>query len=356
MSVPLIVVIMSLFGCGGGTTDSTPPTVPMNVSARASGSVITITWQAFPDPDGAVNLYNIQRCNGRACTGGSVIGTVDGSTTTFTDTSAILGPADCDFNTLNCGIFGYSVNAVVSSNKPTAYSTISYAGIWNFETGTWPSFPDSIYTVPPVVNSPGGNPNSYGRLTASPSDCGGPPPRNDDPCPMIREQVVMWTIPEVQGEVRSYSFDLRIPSAGQPATGHDSMLWQLLEPNGGTRSMWIGVRDFGAGERIYFANQVPPCPSSCISLPVVSFGLANVVDLGPLVFDQWITYQVDMTLAATPTNGSVTIWMNGSIVATITDQPTMYLVDTQDVKFDVLDWSGTLGIADFDNVYSSSIP
>jgi len=224
---------------------------------------------------------------------------------------------------------------------------------WDFEAGTFPNPADQPNLVPPVVLTEI-NGNHYGRLTGSPSDCSTTDFILWDPCPQIREQVRIWTIPEVEGETRTFSLTVRIPSAGQPATGHDSMLWQLLEPGpNSTRTIWFGIRDFGAGQHFYVANQVPPCPTGCTYIPVIAKGdYANVVDLGPVVFDQWMTIQLDMTLAATPTNGTLIVRKNGAVVQTISNQPTTWLPTglTQDVKIDVLDWSGTLGIADFDNL------
>ena len=226
----------------------------------------------------------------------------------------------------------------------------------DFEAGTFPNRPDAPNVVPPVVRKePNGN--HYGRLTATSSDCR----TLDDPvwdaCPKIRQQVVIGTIPEVEGETRTFSLALRIPSAGQPATGHDVFYWQIIEPhatgaNQYERSFWLGVHDFGAGQRVYLANRVPPCPGNCVV--VAGDAPANIIDLGALTFDQWDTYQITMTLAVTPNNGTVIVSKNGNVVATVTNQPTMYLVDTQDFKMDVLDWFGTPGIADFDNVWAMS--
>ena len=228
---------------------------------------------------------------------------------------------------------------------------------WDFEARTFPNPPDNPSNLvhPVVLNETNGN--HYGRLTVSHSDCRTPGDQVWDPCPKIRQQVVIGTIHGVPGETRTFSLALRIPSGGQPATGHDSMLWQIIEPHAtGTnqfeRSFWIGIHDFGAGERVYLANRVPPCPGNCVF--VAGDVPANIIDLGPLTFDQWDTYQIVMTLAVTPTNGTVIVRKNGTVVATVTNQPTMYLVDTQDFKMDVLDWFGTPGIADFDNVWAMS--
>ena len=224
---------------------------------------------------------------------------------------------------------------------------------WDFEARTFPNRADAPNLVSPVVLKET-NGNHYGRLTVSHSDCRTPGDAVWDPCPKIRAQVVVGTIPEVEGETRTFSLTVRIPSAGQPANGHDSMLWQIIEPHAtGTnqfeRSFWIGIHDFGAGDRVYLANRVPPCPGNCV---VVAGDVpANIIDLGPLTLDQWDTYQIVMTLAVTPSNGTVIVYKNGTVVGTINNQPTMYLVDTQDTKIDVLDWSGTPGIADFDNVW-----
>lgn len=226
---------------------------------------------------------------------------------------------------------------------------------WDFESGTLPKPPDNPNNVvrPVVLTEPNGN--HFGRLTATPSDCRSTGDAVWDPCPRIREQIRYLTVPEVAGETRSYSFKLRLPSAGQPATGHDVFYWQIIEPNATgpnqfQQSFVLGVRDFGAGQRVFLANRVPPCPANCFIFQTDANVEASVLDLGPLVFDQWDTYQIDMTLAVTPTNGTVTVQKNGVVVATLTNQPTMFLVDSQDVKIDVLDWVGTPGIADFDNL------
>ena len=225
---------------------------------------------------------------------------------------------------------------------------------WDFEARTFPNPTDNPSNVVHPVVLTETNGNDYGRLTVSHSDCRTPGDHVWDACPKIRQQVVIGTIPEVAGETRTFSLALRIPSAGQPATGHDVFYWQIIEPhatgaNQYERSFWLGVHDFGAGQRVYLANRVPPCPGNCIT--VAGDAPANIIDLGPLTFDQWDTYQITMTLAVTPTNGTVIVRKNGTVVATVTNQPTMYLVDTQDFKMDVLDWSGTPGIAEFDNVW-----
>lgn len=227
---------------------------------------------------------------------------------------------------------------------------------WDFETNALPNPPDNPKNVVPaqVLTEPSGN--HFGRLTVTVNDCRTPGDAQWDPCPKLREQVVLTTIPEVAGGIRTFSFRVRLPSgAGQPTTGHDVFYWQIVEPNAtGTnqyqRSFWFGVHDFGAGQRFFLANRVPPCPTNCFSFQNTATVQAQVVDLGPIVFDRWDTYQFVMTLQAPPTNGTVTVCKNNVTVATLSNQPTMFLADTQDVKMDVLDWVGTPGIADFDDL------
>ena len=146
-----------------------------------------------------------------------------------------------------------------SSPPPPQAISIS----WDFETGTLPNPPDNPNNVVPPVVLTETNGNHYGRLTVTSSDCRTPGDAVWDPCPRVREQVVIGTIPEVAGQTRTFSFKVRIPSAGQPAKGHDSILWQIVEPNAtGTnqfhRSFWFGIHDFWAGDRFYWANRVPP--------------------------------------------------------------------------------------------------
>lgn len=225
---------------------------------------------------------------------------------------------------------------------------------WDFENNALPNPPDNPNNVVPaqVLTEPSGN--HFGRLTVTVNDCRTPGDAIWDPCPKIREQVVLGTLPEVAGQDRTFSFRLRLPSgAGQPTTGHDVFYWQIIEPNAtGTnqfqRSFWLGIHDFGAGPRMFLANRVPPCPGSCITFQ--GGAAASVIDLGPPVFDQWATYRISMRLAVTPTNGTVTVCKNNVLIASVSNQPTMFLVDTQDVKMDVLDWVGTPGMADFDDL------
>ena len=114
-----------------------------------------------------------------------------------------------------------------SSPPPPQAVSIS----WDFETGTLPNPPDNPNNVVPPVVLKETNWNHYGRLTVSHSDCRTPGDAVWDPCPKIRAQVVVGTIPEVEGETRTFSLTVRIPSAGQPAKGHASVSYLYSNPH-----------------------------------------------------------------------------------------------------------------------------
>ena len=68
----------------GGPSDTTPPTAPGNLTATATGpTTVALSWQASTDNVG-VTGYTIYR-------GGTAIATVDGSTTSYTDSGLTPG-------------------------------------------------------------------------------------------------------------------------------------------------------------------------------------------------------------------------------------------------------------------------
>jgi|SRR5215472_639883 len=228
---------------------------------------------------------------------------------------------------------------------------------WDFETGTYPagSYPGGPMDpnlVPPVVLSEGGN--HLGRLTASPSDCG---EAFQTTCPQTRAEAWMSGLPDVIGESRTYTVSVRIPSSGaggSNTTAHTALVWQVFEGDYpiSARDIWIGVEN----GRLYLANQVRPIPqtSQTVPLELARDGIAQVVELGALVYDQWNTYIVTVLQSLDPATGSVSVKKNGVQMGAITGQPTKYYVNHTDIYLDVVDRNGTLGIADFDNVQIST--
>ncbi len=225
---------------------------------------------------------------------------------------------------------------------------------WDFETGTFPhgSVPGGfIYPnmVAPVVLLEGPPHLHFARLTASPPDCGD---TFNTTCPRTRAEMWMGGLPDVMGATRTYAFSMRLPSSNPP--GQDALLWQTFEgdPPNTNRDIWLGVQN----GRVYLANAVQPVPQTSQTVDLGGIGgISQVVDLGPIVYDQWNTYQV-VVLLATDTTGTVTVWKNGVEMGTITGQPTKYFTNHTDVYLNVVDEGGTLGIVDFDDVQQQTNP
>jgi len=306
------------------------------VQVTTNGATNSLTWA----PSAGASTYNIQRCTGNGCSGGSVVGTVSGAS--FSE-STPSGNAT----------FGYSVNAVDASNNASSFSSPAYVLLWDYEAGTLPTPPSTPDIVPMAINATDGNPSHYVRQTATPADCG---PAYFITCPRTRSECCLQPgyngIPVVEGQTRTYFVDIRIPS-GQSFPSTDLLLWQSFqEPPVSSRPVWIGIHDFGAGPRFYLGNRVPPCPASCVTVAQTS--TAQVIDLGPLVFDQWIRYQVAIVLAITPTNGTVSVSANGVPKGTLTGQPTLFDSSQLNIYTNVINWFGGTTVADYDNILQMS--
>jgi len=90
---------------GGGGGDTTPPTVPTGVSAQANGPTsVTVTWNASSDAGGVAG-YDVYR-------DGAKVGTVGGSTTSFTDTTVQAATT-----------YGYTVDAFDAVPNTSAQSS-----------------------------------------------------------------------------------------------------------------------------------------------------------------------------------------------------------------------------------------
>ena len=122
---------LSLVASGGG---STAPSTPTNVSASAvSSTEIDVRWSAStdPDPDGVAG-YAIYRDGG-----GSAIGTVAGSTTSFPDTSVAPGST----HTYTVAAFDAAGNYSQQSAPSNAATTpplqqSSVVGLWHLDEST----------------------------------------------------------------------------------------------------------------------------------------------------------------------------------------------------------------------------
>src|SRR6202049_4049689 len=98
------------------SADTTPPTAPSGLTATAASSTqINLSWTASTDNVG-VTGYLIERCQGAGCAVFAQIGTVTGTTTTFSDSA--LAPSIS---------YSYRVRATDAAGNLSAYSNISSA-------------------------------------------------------------------------------------------------------------------------------------------------------------------------------------------------------------------------------------
>ena len=98
----------------GGTSDTTPPTAPSNLTATAaSSSQINLAWTASTD-DVGVTGYLVERCQGSGCTGFAQVATVAG--TTYNDTGLAAATS-----------YSYRVRATDAAGNLSPYSTIASA-------------------------------------------------------------------------------------------------------------------------------------------------------------------------------------------------------------------------------------
>jgi chitodextrinase len=99
---------------GGG--DTTPPTVPSNLTATAaSSSQINLAWTASTDNVG-VTGYNIQRCAGSGCTNFAPVTSVSGSTTAYSDVGLAASTS-----------YSYQVQATDAAGNLSAFSNTATA-------------------------------------------------------------------------------------------------------------------------------------------------------------------------------------------------------------------------------------
>jgi acid phosphatase len=98
-------VVLQTGSSGGGGGDTTPPTVPTGVAAVADGPTsVTVSWNASSDAGGVAG-YDVYR-------DGTKVGTVGGSTTSFTDVK--VQPSTT---------YGYTVDAFDSVPNTSAQSS-----------------------------------------------------------------------------------------------------------------------------------------------------------------------------------------------------------------------------------------
>ena len=123
--------VMQMVAFKGAPTDSQPPSAPGTLSATgATSSRIDLSWGAATDNIG-VTGYLIERCAGTSCSNFAQIGSVSGSTLTFSNTG--LAPSSG---------FSYRVRATDGAGNLGPYSNVSTAT--TLPDSTPPSAPASL--------------------------------------------------------------------------------------------------------------------------------------------------------------------------------------------------------------------
>jgi hypothetical protein len=227
-----------------------------------------------------------------------------------------------------------------------AWAAFTFILSYNFEDGIIPNSNTlGPNAVPTTIMTEGTN--EFLRMTASPSDCGD---AFGTTCPRTRAELLIGHDSNVT-EIVTYSFKLRYPSSNP--SGQNQLSMQTYQgfftyPNYTSRLLWIGLKD----GRVYLANRLPPVPqtSQYVDLGTAG-GPAQIVDLGPVAYDTWITYALSVNWSTDPLLAWASVTKNGVAMGSITGQPTLaYTQSTPDMFTDVISFDGVLGIADFDNV------
>jgi len=113
---PWIMQMVAFRAAGSSGGDTTPPTAPSGLTATAaSAGQINLAWTASTDNVG-VTGYNIQSCQGVGCTTYTQVGSVAGTTTTYSDTG--LNPSTS---------YSYRVQATDAAGNLSTFSNIATA-------------------------------------------------------------------------------------------------------------------------------------------------------------------------------------------------------------------------------------
>jgi len=207
-----------------------------------------------------------------------------------------------------------------------------------------PGYPN---IVPPVVLTESGN--HFLRLTASPQDCG---PAFATTCPRTRSNVSMGHAATAKsGLTVTYAWQMRIPRATNP-NGQNNLLFQLAQDTTagftwiGGKTAWIG----SLNGRLFLRNDQTQTSR----------------DLGPIPYDQWVSYSLAVFLTDNPALGRIDLTMNGAAVASIVGEATVIPAgvfgntksgadEWTQMHLQLVDFIGVFGTVDYDNVQISSV-
>jgi hypothetical protein len=222
---------------------------------------------------------------------------------------------------------------IMGGEPDHAPTPIKYA-YYDFESGEIP-FADTLMpnsTPTSILADPDGN--QFLRMTVSPSDCG---PNFYTSCPKTRAELFVAAGPNTHDQIVTYSFSMRIPSRN-PADNH--LLVQGFQGYRMTfdygRTFWLGTSD---GE-VFVQNDV---------------GKKQRLNLGPVQYDTWVHYELVVNLTSDPDLGRIDVYKDAELVGSITKQATERTSQyTSDLFLNVVDFKGSSGTADFDNVQLST--
>jgi len=137
---------------------------------------------------------------------------------------------------------------------------------------------------------------------------------------------------------------MRIPRGTNP-NGQNNLLFQLAQTTTpeftGGKTAWIG----SVNGRLFLENDIT----------------RTRIDLGPIPYDQWVNYTLQVFLTDNASLGTIDLSMNGVSVASIHGEITVIPIGmfsntisgaTQSTEFhiQIVDFIGVFGTADYDNV------
>ena len=226
--------------------DTTPPSIPQNLSASAINHArIDLSWSASSDNVG-VGSYTIRR-------GGAFLATVGGATTTYSDTTAQPSTS-----------YSYTVEALDTSNNPSGQSSPA--------TATTQALPP-IFTVTPVADA-------YVNASSPATNYGNATTLKADASPVNRSYL-RFVVQAGGGSVTHAT--LRVFANTASSVGHSAS----------------GVADITWGETSINFNNAPALGSAINSSGPFSAGTWTEVDVTP-----YITGNGTYTLALTTSSST----------------------------------------------------
>ena len=205
---------------------------------------------------------------------------------------------------------------------------------YDFEDGQIPNDDTLMSNNTPTVVLLDPDGNRFVRMTVSSSDCG---PAYNTTCPWNRAELLAGAGPNIHNRSVTYGFSVRIPSSN-PAVNH--LLVQAYQGYritfGYGRTFWLGTSNGG----LFVQNDVGENRQR--------------ISLGLIDYDKWVNYALVVYLSTDPSLGRIDVYSDDQLIGSITGQATEKTSQyPSDLFFNVVDFKGAPGTADFDNVQIS---